>query len=403
MSTLGTLALRGVLATLFAAALGLGATPAAAAAPAPAAALAPVHDACVSTVATLPPVVDNIWRKWGADGSPLGCPLQRGLVQRKREVSGGVDGVVEQVAFQFGVVIEAPRLGPGGWIALYQGSSVHLDQSMYLAWGGAPGRVADADITVGWWTDQLAREPYRELAGARFAKDENAWSWINLHNNLQQGTRYSVQLKAPGTCVTAGVPAGYCYLAPPITITAQQPRACKSVPIGQVGTYWRTEMQRSMGMGCPVGVSGIDIAGYPKGTSRQDFEYGALTYRPDDDGAGAMAIIASWDDPKARHPKIMVSSRSTYRPHDVWQFQCTAHHNPTEGCDYEDDESLLKPILSIYGPLGNAGAQAGRNYVSYTFQGQACLRHTLAPSTCSGWGPPVTLQWPTPTSPAPGG
>jgi hypothetical protein len=267
MSTLGTLAARGVIATLLAASLGLGATPAAAAVPvadvgsmsqlggAPTAALAPVHDKCVSTVATLPPVVHNIWRKWGADRSPLGCPLQRELVQRKREVSGGVDGVVEQIAFQFGVVIEAPRLGPGGWIALYQGSSVHLEPSMYLAWGGAPGRVADADITVGWWTDQLTREPYRELPGAKFAKDENAWSWINLHNNLQQGTRYSVQLKAPGTCVTAGVPAGYCYLAPPISITAQQPRECKSVPLGQAATYWRKEMKRSMSMGCPVGVS----------------------------------------------------------------------------------------------------------------------------------------------------
>ncbi|GIH23430.1 hypothetical protein Aph01nite_17400 [Acrocarpospora phusangensis] len=375
-----------------------------AAAEATTAVLPPVRDECVTSVKALPPVIDNIWRKWGAERSPLGCPGTRELVQRKRELSGGVDGVVEQVTFQFGVIIEAPRLGPAGWIALYQGDSVHLDNSMHVAWEGAAGRVPDSAITVGWWTDNLKREPYRQLAGSRFAKNANAWSWINLHNNLQRGTKYSVQLQTPGTCVQAGTP-GYCYLAPPISIMAQQSRDCKAVPIGTVGTYWRNELKRSTAVwGCPVGPTGVNVAGFPAGTSRQHFEYGALTYRPDADGAGAMVVKSWWETrTNAKNPGLFVKWESTLRSYDVWQVSCTANHDTTERCTYESDDSLLRPLSSIISSIGSPKAQRGRLYVRYTFQAQGCLRRTLAPSKCSGWSPAVTLRWPKPANPAPGG
>ncbi|MFI6735885.1 hypothetical protein ACIBI9_23430 [Nonomuraea sp. NPDC050451] len=367
-----------------------------------AASLPPVHDECVTSVKTLPSVIGNIWRKWGAERSPLGCPLKRELVQRKREESGGVDGVTEQVTFQFGVVVQAPRLGPGGWVALYQGTSVKLNDSMYLAWGGAD-RVPDSKVTVGWWTDDLAREPYRELAGSKFAKNENAWSWINLHNNLQKGRKYSVQLKTSGTCVTTGTP-GYCYLAPAISISAQQPRECKSVPIGKVGEYWRNEMERSTSvLGCPVGVTGIGLPGYPAGTSRQHFEYGALTYRPDADGAGSMVVGAWWERrTNAKNPGLLVKWESSLRLYDVWQIECTANHNAAERCSREDDESGLDPTASIVSIVGDRKAQKGHSYLSYTFQAQGCRRGSLASSKCSGWGPPITLRWPKAANPAPG-
>lgn len=366
------------------------------------AATPPVVDECVTTVKALPQVIGNIWRKWGAERSPLGCPLNRELVQRKRELTGGVDGVVEQVTFQFGVIIEAPRLGPGGWVAMYQGESVKLSDSLYVAWGGAGGRVPDSDITVMAWTDDRVREPYRQLAG-RTARDENAWSWINLHNNTTAGRKYSLQLRAPGTCVvTPGTP-GYCYLVPPFSLVAQPKRACKSVPIGTVGTYWREEMNRDTSvLGCPVGVTGINLPGYPERTSRQHFENGALTYRPDGDGSGAMVFSAWWETRRgARNPGMFVSWESTLRRYDVWQVECTAHHDASERCSYESDESLLRPTAGVVSPVGKT--LRGRSYISYTVQGQGCLEQTLAPSRCSGWSPPVTMRWPHSPNPAPGG
>ncbi|MFI6599010.1 hypothetical protein ACIBHX_22350 [Nonomuraea sp. NPDC050536] len=97
--------------------------------------------------------------------------------------SGGVDGVTEQVTFQFGVVIQAPRLGPGGWVALYQGNSVHLNDSMYVAWGGN-SRVTDSAITVGWWTNDLTKEPYRELAASKAHRARSHHDGVGLRKTL---------------------------------------------------------------------------------------------------------------------------------------------------------------------------------------------------------------------------
>src|SRR5689334_12648281 len=97
-------------------------------------------------------------------------------------------------------------------------------------------------------------------------------------------------------------------------------------------------------LGCPVEVSGINVPGYPAATSRQHFEYGAVTYRPDNDGAGALAVTSWWERrTKGKNPGVFVRFESTYRRYDVWQIECTAHHNPAERCGQDDDESLLKP------------------------------------------------------------